>query len=99
MSAYTAIIQVHVKPECVDAFRAATMVNAKASRLEPGILRFELLQQTDASDRFVLVEEYRNPEAQLSHRETPHYAVWRDTVAPMMASPRSPLKYLRIEPV
>jgi hypothetical protein len=99
MSAYTAIIQVHVKPECVDAFRAATLVNAKASRLEPGILRFELLQQTDAPDRFVLVEEYRNPEAQLSHRETPHYAVWRDTVAPMMASPRSPLKYLRIEPV
>lgn len=99
MSAYTAIIQVHVKPECVDAFRAATMVNAKASRLEPGILRFELLQQTDAPDRFVLVEEYRNPEAQLSHRETAHYAVWRDTVAPMMASPRSPLKYLRIEPV
>ena len=99
MSAYTAIIQVHVKPECVDAFRAATLVNAKASRLEHGILRFELLQQTDAPDRFVLVEEYRNPEAQLSHRETPHYAVWRDTVAPMMASPRSPLKYLRIEPV
>lgn len=99
MSAYTAIIQVHVKPECVDAFRAATLVNAKASRLEPGILRFELLQQTDAPDRFVLVEEYRNPEAQLSHRETPHYAVWRDTVAPMMASPRSPLKYHRIEPV
>ena len=99
MSAYTLVVQIQVKPECVDAFCAATLMNARASRQEPGILQFDLLRQHDAPDRFLLVEEYREPEAQQRHRETPHYAVWRDTVAPMMAAPRVPLKYDRLEPV
>ncbi len=98
MSAFTLVVQIQVKPECVDAFCAATLINACASRREPGILRFDLLRQQDAADRFLLVEEFRDPEAQQQHRETPHYSVWRDTVALMMATPRIPLKYDRLEP-
>ena len=98
MSAFTLIVQIQVKPECVEAFCEATLANARASRQEPGILGFDLLKQQDATDRFLLIEAFRGPEAQQQHRETPHYAVWRDAVASMMAAPRIPLKYDRLEP-
>ena len=98
MSAFTLVVQIQVKPECVEAFCEATLANVRASRQEPGILRFDLLKQQDATDRFLLIEEFREPEAQQRHRESPHYSVWRDTVAPMMAAPRIPLKYDRLEP-
>jgi quinol monooxygenase YgiN len=86
-------VQVQVKPECVEVFLAATRLNARASRLEPGVLRFDVLQQTDDPARFILIEHYRDAAAQLAHRETAHYPVWRDTVAPMMAAPRTSVKY------
>lgn len=89
-------VHVHVKPESVDAFRAATVENARNSRQEPGIERFDVLQQADDLARFLLIEVYRAPEAQLRHRETAHYAVWRDAVAPMMAEPRSAVKYVAV---
>lgn len=89
---------IHVKPECVEAFRAATLANARASVLEPGIARFDVLQQADAPDRFVLVEVYRTPADQAAHRETSHYAMWRDTVAPMMAVPRTATKFVNCFP-
>lgn len=98
MSAFTLVVQIQVKPDCIDAFREATLANARASRQESGILRFDLLQQQGAPDRFLLVEEYREPDAQLRHRDTPHYAIWRDAVAPMMAVPRAALKYDSLEP-
>ena len=81
-------VQIHVKPESVEAFKAATMANARESVKEPGIARFDVVQQSDDPTRFFLVEAYRTAEAPAAHKESPHYAVWRDTVAPMMAETR-----------
>lgn len=86
-------VHVQVKPECVEAFAAATKVNALNSRKEPGVAQFDVCQMADEPTRFLLVEAYRRPEDQLSHRETAHYKTWRDTVADMMASPRNGVKY------
>ena len=91
-------VQVHVKLECVEEFKQATMANARESRKEPGIARFDVAQKTDDPTRFVLVEAYRTPEAPAAHKETRHYQVWRDAVAPMMAEPRSSVKYANVSP-
>jgi autoinducer 2-degrading protein len=94
------IVQVHiqVKPECVEDFKTASEANARASIQEPGIAQFDVIQQKDDRCRFVLIEVYRHPEAPARHKETPHYARWRDTVAPMMAVPRSSVKYDNVCP-
>ena len=91
-------VQVRVKPEAVEAFKAATLANARASVQEPGIARFDVVQQADDPTRFVLVEAYRNAAAPAAHKETAHYATWRDTVAPMIAEPRSSVKYASVFP-
>jgi quinol monooxygenase YgiN len=91
-------VHVHVKSECVEAFKQATRLNARLSLLELGVLRFDVLQQQDDPTRFVLVEIYRDAEAAASHKETPHYPVWRDAVAPMMAEPRFSVKFDKIYP-
>ena len=91
-------VHVHVKPECVPAFRAATIANAQASRKEAGIARFDLLQQSEDPNRFVLVEAYRTAEAPAAHKETRHYKLWRDTVAEMMAEPRRSVRLSNIDP-
>jgi quinol monooxygenase YgiN len=94
------IVQVHVSvtPESIDAFRVATTANATASVREPGIARFDVLQQADDPTRFVLVEVYRTAEAVAAHKETTHYAKWRDAVAGMMAVPRTSVKYGNVFP-
>lgn len=92
------LIQAQVKPESLEEFKKATEANATASRLESGIARFDLLQQADDPTRFLLLEAYRTPEAPAAHKETKHYQVWRDTVAPMMAVPRSSQKFQNISP-
>ncbi len=89
-------VQVH--PQEIDAFRAATVENARNSVQEPGIARFDVMQQADDPTRFVLVEAYRSVEATVAHKETAHYATWRDTVAPMMAAPRTSVKYANVYP-
>jgi len=86
-------VQIHVKPECLEAFKQATAANARESRLEPGIAQFDCLQQQDDPTRFVLVEAYRDDGAQARHRETRHFQIWRDVVAPMMAEPRTSTKF------
>src|SRR5436305_6896092 len=91
-------VHVHVKPEFIDAFREATIENAAHSVQEPGIARFDVIQQADDPARFVLIEMYRTPEDTVRHKETAHYAKWRDTVAPMMAMPRSSIKYSNLYP-
>ena len=91
-------IQVHVKPECVEAFREATIANGRESIKEPGIARFDVVQQPDDPTRFVFVEVYRDAQAPLAHKETKHYQTWRDTVAPMMAEPRSSVKFANVFP-
>lgn len=89
---------VQVKPEFVEAFQTATLDNASHSVQEPGIARFDLIQQQDDPTRFVLVEVYRTAEAPAQHKETAHYARWRDTVAEMMATPRQSIKYTNLFP-
>lgn len=79
-------------------FQRATLENAKHSLREPGIARFDFLAQADDPNRFALVEVYRTPEDAAKHKETPHYKTWRDTVADMMAQPRSSTKYANIVP-
>ncbi len=87
------LVYVRVKPGCAEPFRAASLENARNSRKEPGVYRFDVLQETEDPERFVLVEGYRTPEAAAAHKETAHYAKWRDTVADMMAEPRRGVKH------
>lgn len=91
-------VHVRVKPDQIEAFQAATLANARASVQEPGIARFDVVQQSDDPTRFILVEVYRTPAAPAAHKETAHYATWRDAVAPMMAEPRSSVKFANVFP-
>lgn len=91
-------VHVHVKSECVDDFITATVENASNSIQEHGIARFDLIQQNDDPTRFVLVEVYRTAEDPSRHKETTHYQKWRDSVAEMIAEPRSSVKYENIFP-
>ena len=94
------IVHVHVKvkPEFTNAFKEATLENARSSVQEPGIARFDVMQQADDPARFLLVEVYRSNEAASRHKETAHYAAWRDKVGPMMAEPRASVKYSNLFP-
>jgi quinol monooxygenase YgiN len=89
---------VHVKPQKIDVFKAASIQNARESVKEPGVARFDVIQQKDDPTRFVLVEVYRTSDDPARHKETAHYQKWRDTVADMMAEPRSAIKYTNIFP-
>ncbi|MHB8971401.1 MAG: putative quinol monooxygenase [Pirellulaceae bacterium] len=91
-------VHVRVKPECVKAFRQATVENARQSIQEAGIIRFDVIQQADDPTRFVLIEIYRTEQDPARHKETSHYATWRDTVADMMAEPRSSGKFTEVYP-
>lgn len=91
-------VLVHVNPDKIEDFKTATIENARNSVKEPGIARFDVLQQQDNPARFVLVEVYRTPDAPARHKETAHYKKWRDTVESMMAEPRSSVKYANVFP-
>jgi autoinducer 2-degrading protein len=91
-------VHIHVKPDLIGAFKAATIENASHSLREPGIAQFDVIQQNDDPARFVLVEVYRTPEAPTQHKATAHYAAWRDVVEPMMAEPRHSVKYANVFP-
>ena len=89
---------VHVKADQVESFRAASVENARKSIQEPGIARFDVIHQQDDPTRFVLVEVYRRSDDPARHKETAHYQKWRDTVADMMAEPRTSVKYANVFP-
>ncbi len=91
-------VHVRVKPECIEAFKQISLANARESVREPGIARFDVVQQDDDPSRFVLVEVYRNTEAPAAHKLTPHYAAWRDAVASMMAEQRFSVKFHNLFP-
>ncbi len=91
-------VHVRVKPDCIEAFRQATIENARQSVKESGIARFDVVQQSDNPTRFVLVEVYRSVEATTAHKATAHYAAWRDRVEPLMAEPRSRVEYSNVFP-
>jgi quinol monooxygenase YgiN len=94
------IVHVHiqVKPDRVEAFKAACVENSRNSLREPGVARFDVLQQQDDPTRFLLVEVYRSAEAPAAHKQTAHYKTWAETVADMMAVPRSGVKYDKVYP-
>jgi autoinducer 2-degrading protein len=92
------LVHVHVKPEYVEAFAKATQENARHSVWEPGIARFDVIQQADDPTRFTLIEVYKSVEATAKHKETSHYKTWRDTVETMMAEPRQSTKYTNLFP-
>ena len=91
-------VHAHVKPEGVEAFRAASIENSRESRKEPGVARFDVVQSTEDPTRFVLLEVYRTADAPAAHKATAHYATWRDTVAPMMAEPRASTTFAAVFP-
>ena len=92
------IVHAHIKPEFIDAFKAATIINAENSAREPGIARFELLQQQDDPARFVLCEVYRDAAAPARHKESAHYNAWIETVGDMFVTPRTRAFYTNIAP-
>ena len=91
-------VHVHVRPEYVEAFKQTTLENAAQSIKEPGIARFDVVQQIDDPTWFVLVEVYRSADAPAKHKETPHYRRWANDVMEMMLEPRSSVKYSNIFP-
>ncbi len=91
-------VHAHVKPEHVEAFKEATIENASHSVREPGVARFDVVQQSDDPSRFVLVEVYRDAEAPARHKESAHYLKWSDTVAAMLAEPRTRAWYANVFP-
>ncbi len=95
---HVVLVHIHVKPEFLDSFRAATIENAQHSVQEPGIARFDFIQSADDPTRFVLIEVYRTPADADAHKTTAHYLKWRDTVGEMMAEPRQGVKYRGVYP-
>ncbi len=91
-------VHVHVLPDVIEDFKKATVENAQNSVMEPGIARFDVIQQVDDPTQFVLVEVYRTADAMTAHKQTAHYAKWRDMVQIMMAEPRTSMKFNEVFP-
>ncbi|MGD2162915.1 MAG: putative quinol monooxygenase [Anaerolineales bacterium] len=92
------LVSINIKPESVNAFKAASIINAQNSLNEPGIERFDLIQRADDPTKFMLIEIYRSEEDTVKHKQTKHYNDWRETVADMMAEPRVGVRYDIINP-
>jgi (4S)-4-hydroxy-5-phosphonooxypentane-2,3-dione isomerase len=95
---YIVHVFVHVKPEHLEAFTAATIENARNSVQEPGVARFDVIQQADDPTRFVLIEVYRTPADPAKHKETAHYNQWREVCEPLLAEPRTRIAYGNVFP-
>jgi (4S)-4-hydroxy-5-phosphonooxypentane-2,3-dione isomerase len=95
---YIVHVHIHVKSEFIDAFKAASLENAEKSIREPGVARFDVLQQPDDPARFVLVEIYRTSEDPAKHKATAHYNRWREAVEPMMARSRTSTVFINLFP-
>jgi autoinducer 2-degrading protein len=95
---YIVHVHIHVKPEFVEAFKVASTENAINSLQEPGIARFDVIQQSDDPSHFELIEVYRTPDDPAKHKETAHYKKWRDAVENMMAEPRFSIKFTNLFP-
>lgn len=95
---YVVHVSVHVKPDSIEAFRRATLANAAESRKEPGVVRFDVVQDLADATRFVLVEVYRGEAGATAHKETAHYRTWRDAVEPLMAEPRTARRFAAVSP-
>ena len=91
-------VHARVRPERVEDFLAATLANARESLAEPGVLRFDVIQDQADPEHVVLTEVYRDDDASAAHKATAHYAVWRDSVADMMAGPRASTRFSAVFP-
>ena len=91
-------VHVRIRPGQVEEFLAATLTNARASLAEPGVLRFDVIRGEADPAHVVLVEVYRDDDASAAHKQTAHYATWRDRVADLMAEPRRSEKYSAVFP-
>ncbi len=92
------LVHVHVKPEFIADFVQASLENARNSLLEPGVARFDLIQEQEDPTRFILLEVYKTQEDVVAHKGTEHYAIWRDTVSEMMSEPRKGIRYTNLNP-
>ncbi len=92
------LVHIHVKEEAIEAFKVAIKANARESVKEPGVARFDVIQQRDDPQRFVLVEAYYQQEDTARHKETAHYLTWRETAEPMMVEPRQGISHLSVWP-
>jgi autoinducer 2-degrading protein len=95
---FVVLVYAHVKDDAIDAFREASIENATASRQEPGVVRFDVIQQADDHTQFLLIEIYRTEDDPAQHKKSSHYLRWRDIVAPLMAEPRRAVRYAIISP-
>jgi autoinducer 2-degrading protein len=95
---YIVHVFIHVRPDKLPEFKQATELNAAGSIQEPGIARFDFLQQSDDPTRFLLVEVYRTQDDSAKHKDTPHYNRWREAVEPLLAEPRTRIIYQNIVP-
>jgi quinol monooxygenase YgiN len=91
-------VYIKVKPDLIAEFKEVALANARESVKEPGIARFDVIQQQDDPTRFVLIEVYRSVEATTAHKATAHYAAWRDKMESLMAEPRYSVKYSNVFP-
>ena len=92
------VVSIHVRADRVDEFRTITLENAQSSLKEPGVRRFDFIQEVDDTTRFLLIEVYRSAEAIAQHKQTPHYNRWREAVEPLLAEPRTRVVYGNIFP-
>ena len=92
------LVHVNVKSQFVEAFKQASIENASHSVQEAGVARFDVIQQSEDPTKFILIEVYKTADAPAAHKETAHYARWRDTVAEMMSEPRQGIKYTNVFP-
>jgi autoinducer 2-degrading protein len=91
-------VHIHVRPESIEAFKAVSLENAQHSLQEPGIVRFDVIQQAEDPTYFELIEVYRTPEDPAKHKETTHYNKWRELAEPMLFEPRTRTLYKNIFP-
>ena len=92
------IVHARVKAEFIDAFKQATVINAENSAREPGVARFDFMQQQDDPSKFVLYEVYRDSAAPAKHKETAHYNEWVEKVTHMFEEPRTRALYTNVSP-
>jgi autoinducer 2-degrading protein len=95
---FVTLVHCHVRPEFVDDFAEALRTNHEASVREPGNIRFDVLQLVEDPTRFLIYEWYVDGAAARAHKDTPHYAAWRDAVADWLAEPRYGVRYVGLCP-
>src|SRR5208283_4398364 len=96
---FVVFVHVQVQPEHIAEFIAVSCENSASTILEPGNLRFDVLQQADDPQRFILYEVYRDEDASKAHKQTAHYARWREVAEAWMAQPRRGVQYKSLFPV